>query len=191
MRNSALYCSIPSLAPSVLVHLRGDLAATMRLQGPSCVCSFQKECAERKADPWKYYSYWDWNLDWENVTRAPVWDAELVFGGNGNKSDSPGFRGFCVTDGAFSRLELPFVGPMHIPHCLTRSFPSAGNLTEYAQRIRPEAMQEVFNASTYDEFSSCLEEGPHLAIPYTIHGDFSVPTAPQGTSSSDHFYRRY
>lgn len=150
---------------------------------------FQIGCAERNADPWKHDRYWNWNLDWENVTRAPVWDAELGFGGNGNKSDSPGFRGFCVTDGAFSRLKLPFIGPMHIPHCLSRSFPSAENLTRYAQRIRPEAMQEVLNASTYDEFSSRLEEGPHLAIPFTIHGDFSVPTAPQGISSSGHSYR--
>ncbi len=60
---------------------------------------FQIGCAERNADPWKHDRYWNWNLDWENVTRAPVWDAELGFGGNGNKSDSPGFRGFCVTDG--------------------------------------------------------------------------------------------
>ncbi|KAL9119187.1 MAG: hypothetical protein Q9187_004258 [Circinaria calcarea] len=126
-----------------------------------------------------HLTYWDWSLDWEDITLAPVWDAQFGFGGNGNTSDSFGFRGFCVTDGPFARLEAPFIGPMEVPHCLSRSFLSGENLTEYAQRIRPTALEKVLGASTYEEFNLALETGPHLSIPFSIHGDFSVPTAPQ------------
>ncbi len=126
------------------------------------------------------HRYWDWSLDWENITLAPVWDSEFGFGGNGNTSDNLGFRGFCVTDGPFARLELLFIGPMDLPHCLSRGFLDGANLTRYAQRIRPEALEELLRVPSYEEFSQALESGPHLSLPFSIHGDFSVPTAPQG-----------
>ena len=125
--------------------------------------------------------YWDWSLDWEDITLAPVWDSVLGFGGNGNSSDSrPGFRGFCVTDGPFANLELLFIGPMDVPHCLSRDFLRGENLTTYAQRIRPQALEELLRLPSYEAFNEAVETGPHLSLPFSIHGDFSVPTAPQG-----------
>ncbi|MCJ1431850.1 hypothetical protein MMC27_001205 [Xylographa pallens] len=38
----------------------------------------------------------------------------------------------------------------------------------------------MFRAATYEEFKQALEMGPHLALPFIINGDYSVPTAPQG-----------
>ncbi|MCJ1310855.1 hypothetical protein MMC25_004523 [Agyrium rufum] len=123
--------------------------------------------------------YWDWSLDWENITLAPVWDAATGFGGNGNASDTQSFRGFCVTDGPFARLELSFIGPMDVPHCLSRNFLKGENITSYAQAIRPMALDDLLRTLRYEDFSLALERGPHLSIPFSIHGDFSVPSAPQ------------
>ena len=69
---------------------------------------------------------------------------------------------------------------MEVPHCLSRGFLHGENLTEYAQRMRPTALEKLLGASSYEEFNHALENGPHLSIPFSIHGDFSTPTAPQG-----------
>lgn len=108
----------------------------------------------------------------------------MGFDDNDNMSDFISFRDFCVIDDAFSRLKLFFIDSMHISHCLSRDFSSAKNLIKYAQRIRFETMQEVFNASIYYEFSIRLKEESHLAIPYTIYDDFSISTTSQDMSSS-------
>ncbi|CAD6580422.1 MAG: hypothetical protein ASARMPREDX12_009559 [Alectoria sarmentosa] len=126
-----------------------------------------------------YLTYWDWSLDWENITLAPVFDNELGFGGNGNTSDKSGFRGSCVTDGPFARLEVLFAGPIKAPHCLTRNFANSENLTKHAQPIRPAALAEVLRAPRYEEFNTALESGPHLSMPLSINGDFSAVSAPQ------------
>ena len=111
---------------------------------------------------------------------APVWGHGSGFGGNGNATDTSGFRGFCVTDGPFARFEIPFIGTMVMPHCLSRDFLSGERLTEYSQRLRPSALEEVLQVSNYEKFNDVLETGPHLSLPHIIRGDFSVPTAPQG-----------
>ena len=72
---------------------------------------------------------------------------------------------------------------MKVPHCLTRNFAKDENLTEAAQRIRPAALADVLGAPNYAEFDMTLESGPHLSTPFSINGDFSVPSAPQGMSS--------
>lgn len=71
---------------------------------------------------------------------------------------------------------------MKVPHCLTRNFARDENLTEAAQRIRPAALADVLRAPNYEEFDMTLQSGPHLSIPFSINGDFSVHSAPQGMS---------
>lgn len=71
---------------------------------------------------------------------------------------------------------------MKVPHCLTRNFAGKENLTKAAQRIRPGALADVLKAPNYEEFDMTLESGPHLSIPFSINGDFSVHSAPQGMS---------
>lgn len=181
--DSTLHRIIFELASMVLAHLRMCLTGGMWLHRSSHVCSIKARTAYNRASLTFRYSYWDWSLDWEDVTLAPVWDSELGFGGNGNSSDVSGFRGFCVTDGPFARLQVLFIGRMEAPHCLSRSFLSGENLTVYAERIRPAALEKLLKASSYEEFNLALETGPHLSLPFSIHGDFSVPTTPQGMRS--------
>ncbi|KAI4163567.1 MAG: hypothetical protein LQ342_002839 [Letrouitia transgressa] len=123
--------------------------------------------------------YWDWTLDWDDLSSAPVWDDQFGFGGSGNTSANFGFRGYCVTDGPFANFQLLFIGPMEVPHCLSREFLSGEELTHWSSKIRPENIAELFERKRYKDFVLALEEGPHLTLPHFLHGDFSVPTAPQ------------
>lgn len=92
------------------------------------------ECGYTGAQP-----YWDWTRDVSSETdfvKAPVFDPELGFGGNGkyipsNTSDPfyvPGRDGGgCVTDGPFSGInDFVHLGPQnnitYTPRCLRRDF---------------------------------------------------------------------
>ena len=70
-----------------------------------------------------YLTYWDWTLDWENVTLSPVWDISTGFGGTWDVRDRPPvFKAYCVTEGPFANLEVPYFEDIHEPHCLLRRF---------------------------------------------------------------------
>ena len=125
-------------------------------------------------------SYWDWTLDWKNITEAPLWDTDLGFGGNGNKSDRVSFNGFCVTDGPFARLEVRYIEDVRYSHCLSRNFASGENLTRFGLAVSPTSVKEVLDVLDYSSFNLGVEHGPHLAIPKSVFGDFSISTAPAG-----------
>ena len=126
--------------------------------------------------------YWNWALDWEDLKNAPIWDATLGFGGDGNASEPSVADGNCVTDGPFGRLTALFVDSAPQPHCLSRSFQDVG------PNIRPEAVERVLQLPDYESFNLGLEEGPHRDIPYSIRGDFYIFTAPYGTFQSHQWY---
>ena len=126
--------------------------------------------------------YWDWSLDWKDVTHAPVWDTILGFGGDGNDKDLESVHGHCVTDGPFARLQVLFVEKFSYPHCLSRSFAKGENLTRFSAALEPTALDELLGTSDYATFNLGVEDGPHLSIPRSIHGDFSTFTAPAGSS---------
>lgn len=135
-------------------------------------------------------SYWDWALDWEDITKSPVLDYTNGFGGNGNTSiKEPFLDGFCLTEGPFSRLEMPYIGADYKPHCLSRGFPNREKLARLGQDLRPEALGKVLSLTDYESFNLGLENGPHLAVPKMIRGDFQYFTAPNGLCSSG--YKRY
>ena len=49
-------------------------------------------------------------LGWENITRSPIWDDTLGFGGNDNMSVGPiSCNAHCVTDGPFGGLEVLYL----------------------------------------------------------------------------------
>lgn len=126
--------------------------------------------------------YWDWTLDWENITIAPVWDTDTGFGGNGDSSSGESaFKGYCVTDGPFARLEVPYFEHIYRPHCLLRGFDV--HLSEYRSELKPEALERLLRSPDYDTLNLGLENGPHIAIPKSINGDFSLHTAPSGRTS--------
>ena len=138
--------------------------------------SLQRECGYEGQ-----LTYWDWTLDWENITTSPVWDLEYGFGGSGNTSMRPAvFDAYCVTDGPFAWLEVPYFEDIYRPHCLLRGFDET--LVDFRDALRPEALQELLMIEDYDSFNLGLENGPHIAIPKSIHGDFSLHTAPFGIS---------
>ena len=131
--------------------------------------------------------YWDWSLDWENVTQAPVWDTVLGFGGDGDKNDLESIHGHCVTDGPFARLQVLYVEKFPYPHCLSRGFAQGENLTEFSAALEPKALKELLSTPDYATFNLGVEDGPHLSIPRSIHGDFSTVTAPAGSLGCDEF----
>ena len=125
--------------------------------------------------------YWDWSLDWEDVTQAPVWDPILGFGGDGDEKDIESIHGHCVTDGPFARLKVLYVEKFPYPHCLSRGFARGENLTRFSAALEPTALDDLLGTPDYASFNLGVEDGPHLSIPRSIHGDFSTVTAPAGS----------
>lgn len=129
------------------------------------------------------HSYWNWILDWEDITQAPVWHEKDGFGTNGDPSVGEAIMGgHCVVDGPFARLEVPYIDKRPKPHCLSRGFESGGQLAKHGSWFRPEAMEKLQRGNDYNAFNLGLEDGPHIAIPRSIRGDFSMFTAPYGVS---------
>ena len=132
---------------------------------------------------WSIFRYWDWGLDWENVTTSPVWDDETGFGGNGNPAKGePIVHGHCVDRGPFSALEIPYIDSLFHPHCLSRGFEDDEKLRNLSKQINPEALDKILASRSYNDFNLGLEFGPHNAIPRSIRGDFALFTAPSGMS---------
>ena len=130
--------------------------------------------------------YWDWVLDWEDVTKAPVWDHEFGFGGNGNASiGEPILKGYCVDNGPFAMLGVPYFDTRIERHCLLRGFENGTALEDISQNLRPQVLENLMMVSDFEAFNLGLEHGPHDAIPHSIRGDFSLFTAPFGMKSCE------
>ncbi|KAJ4366488.1 hypothetical protein N0V83_008124 [Neocucurbitaria cava] len=126
--------------------------------------------------------YWDWQLDWQDITKAPIWDGEHGFGSTGvpDKSARAILSGYCVTDGPFKDIMIPYLDEKHYPHCLSRGFLQGEELKNQSMMISPDALESLLSLDDYESFNLGLEHGPHLAIPRSIRGDFSLLTAPSG-----------
>ncbi|KAI9621034.1 hypothetical protein H4Q26_013227 [Puccinia striiformis f. sp. tritici PST-130] len=67
---------------------------------------------------WDDFQYWDWSLDYQNITRSPIWssDPEIGFGSNGSffgpGSDPDDLDAGVVTDGAFAKFPIYHPGRM-------------------------------------------------------------------------------
>lgn len=130
------------------------------------------------------FRYWNWSLDWEDLTSAPVWDSETGFGGNGNFSaDASIVHGHCVTDGPFAGLQVLYTDATFRPHCLSRGFESSETLEQLALNITPTALEHLLDQSDYGVLNLGLEDGAHISVPRSVRGDFSLFTAPYGIYS--------
>ena len=128
-----------------------------------------------------HLAYWDWTLDWEDITKAPVWSSDLGFGGDGNRQHEQNLlNAHCVTDGPFANLNIPYIEDIYYPHCLSRGFETKYNLSIQGEFLRPEYIEKLLANDDYEEFNLGMEHGPHIAIPKSVNGDFSVHTAPFG-----------
>ena len=144
--------------------------------------SYEKMLQQR-CDYDAHLPYWDWTLDWENITISPIWDTETGFGGNGNVNlGSPVFDAHCVTEGPFALLDVPYFEDIYKPHCLLRGFDK--NLAKFRQDLHPDALDKLLLLDDYNTLNLGLENGPHVAIPKSINGDFSLHTAPFGNYTS-------
>ncbi|MCJ1441960.1 MAG: hypothetical protein MMC23_002452 [Stictis urceolatum] len=140
-------------------------------------------------------AYWDWSLDWEDLTLAPVWDSDS-FGGDGsevgrglvgengelvNGRDGGGVMGGgCVLEGAFKGVRAAWLGPLWRPHCLSRGFLRGEGVRRAGRRNSPEALERLMRAGGYEEFLGALERGAHASVPKVVGGDFGLFTAPYG-----------
>ncbi|PLB44172.1 Di-copper centre-containing protein, partial [Aspergillus steynii IBT 23096] len=123
--------------------------------------------------------YWDWSLDYRNLTGSPVWNIDDGFGPSGSSSPSVGTGG-CVDQGPFANWAPAYYDGVYHPHCLSRGFLDAatvarvGNLT-----VRPDALKRVIRKKQeYFDFLMAVETMSHLTIPYVVQGDFVKVTAP-------------
>ncbi|GKT58439.1 tyrosinase-like protein [Colletotrichum tofieldiae] len=129
----------------------------------------RKSCGYKGALP-----FWDWSLDWDDITNSPIFDGKLGFGGDGDPKAPEHQSAHCVTDLPFKNLRPQWYGSTYDPHCLARSF----NEDWSAHYMNPEALEKVMAATSYEYFFLALEMGPHDIIPLGIGGDFTSFTAP-------------
>ena len=131
------------------------------------------------------YSYWDWQLDWQDITKSPIWDTVDGFGSNSKSTTKdmshldPNFKGSCVDDGLLAGLEILHIGPDYKPHCLSRNLKSESAHVP-SKSLKPASLAKVLQAKDYESFNIKLEDSAHLAIPLRIQGDFLYLTAPSG-----------
>ncbi|KAK6850538.1 monooxygenase [Apiospora arundinis] len=128
-------------------------------------------------------AYWDWTLDTADVSKAPVWDAVMAFGGNGNPAIDPMGRDTskkCLVDGPLKNFEVAYTMKGLNPHCLTRNWNSGieapGNML--ADAYTKEVIDGISALSNYKDFRYKLEGGPHGAIHSAVGGDMSPATSP-------------
>lgn len=95
------------------------------------------------------------------------------------------FNGYCVTDGPFAMLEIPYLEDIHLPHCLLRGFENSSSLASLGEALSPATLEALLASADYETFNLGLENGPHIAIPRSINGDFSLHTAPFGKNPRD------
>ena len=137
---------------------------------------------QRQCDFQGHLAYWDWSLDWEDISKSPVFDPSHGFGGDGNATgETTVGHGRCVIDGPFNGLVVPVFGSKDDPHCLSRGFlQGEAYNTEVGSKVKPSAIDSILDAHNYQDFNLGLEDGPHLGIPFGVRGDFLQFTAPYG-----------
>jgi len=135
--------------------------------------ALQKECEYAG-----HLAYWNWELDWEDISKSPVWDSEDGFGGDGTGDEFHGI-GRCVTDGPFANMPISYIDIHEIEHCLLRNFRLDTSKEErVTSKLHPDRLQEIFGHQDFESFTHLLENGVHLAIPTFVRGDFLSFTAP-------------
>jgi len=124
--------------------------------------------------------YWNWSLDWEDITHSPIWDTEIGFGGDGNATGAITVgKGRCVIDGPFAGFHAEFFNNVWHPHCLSRGFLKEPLMTKYSgSKVRPEEIEKLLQEPDYASFLNNLWRGVHFAVPEGIRGDFGQHTGP-------------
>ncbi|KAI1191738.1 hypothetical protein F5B17DRAFT_451326 [Nemania serpens] len=119
--------------------------------------------------------YWDWSMDWQNLTLSSIWNNTDGFG-SPETGESNGISG------PFSGVRVRYRDNGTIfPHRLTRSFVNydSGEVGSMSgEFIKPENMGRLARAENYDAFRYIIEGTLHNVIHLEIVGDLDELTAP-------------
>jgi tyrosinase len=152
--------------------------------------ALRDECGYKGGQP-----YWDWTLNWDDLTKSPVFDGSAYSMGSNGKSIphgpvndtalgstrllNPGTGGGCVESGPFANLTInlgPFAllpeGPNHglgyNPRCLHRDFSA-----EWNNNTKPTDIVDVIRGFTdvvsFDKQFEALK-GPHAGGHFGVGG---------------------
>lgn len=129
-----------------------------------------------------YTRYWDWSLDWEDFSRAPIWGHDN-FGNDGNlDAETSVGNGHCVIDGPFAGLTAMFYDNDYYPHCLSRGFKSGAEMKDLGNLVRPGVVEDIMREGNFEAFAQRIEHNAHRFVSGSIRGEFSKFTGPYGMS---------
>ncbi|KAF4638022.1 hypothetical protein G7Y89_g45 [Cudoniella acicularis] len=122
--------------------------------------------------------YWDWSLDWQDFTKAPVW-GEDAFGSDGQLDGEPSVGdGHCVIDGPFAGLQAMFYDDEYYPHCFSRGFQSGSIKETLGKLVQPEVIARIMEEERFESFALQLEHNAHHFMSESVRGEFSKFTGP-------------
>ncbi|KAM0316953.1 hypothetical protein ACHAO8_002756 [Botrytis cinerea] len=122
--------------------------------------------------------YWDWSLDWEDFSRAPIWGHDN-FGSDGNlDAEISVGNGHCVIDGPFAGLTAMFYDNDYYPHCLSRGFKSGAEMKDLGNLVRPGVVEDIMREGNFEAFAQRIEHNAHRFVSGSIRGEFSKFTGP-------------
>ncbi|KAM0135572.1 hypothetical protein ACHAO1_005121 [Botrytis cinerea] len=122
--------------------------------------------------------YWDWSLDWEDFSRAPIWGHDN-FGSDGNlDAETSVGDGHCVIDGPFAGLTAMFYDNDYYPHCLSRGFKSGAEMKDLGNLVRPGVVEDIMREGNFEAFAQRIEHNAHRFVSGSIRGEFSKFTGP-------------
>ncbi|KAL9106901.1 MAG: hypothetical protein Q9227_008149 [Pyrenula ochraceoflavens] len=116
-----------------------------------------------------WHRYFDWTLDRQNLSQAPIWDPILGFGGDGNLTgDRTVNLARCVIDGPFAGLQVLYYGDEVNPHCLSRGFRQGQDMKIfYSDPLQPDALRKLMSIEDYETFNLELEHDPVFFLHHT------------------------
>lgn len=131
------------------------------------------------------YRYWDWSLDWKDLSRSPVFHNASGFGGDSHPnsiiSEEPIVGGDrCLDNGPWAGLVVHWWTQNAPPHCLSRGFKDVTPINDMGHYLSGDVIKELLQQPDYESFFLMMEHGVHNAVQIAIGGDIMFNTAPYG-----------
>ncbi|KAE9372643.1 Di-copper centre-containing protein [Stipitochalara longipes BDJ] len=127
--------------------------------------------------------YWDWSLDWKDLSKSPVFDISPGFGGDSHSNSEPsevaivgGDR--CVNEGPFTNITVHWWTQQGDPHCLSRGFRDIQPISHMGYVFKPESIERLLQQPDYKQFFLAMEHSVHDGLQVAIGGDIMFNTAP-------------
>lgn len=129
--------------------------------------------------------YWDWSLDWKNLSQSPVFQSAPGFGGNSQPTSLASKDALvggdrCVEDGPWAGMMVHWWSQKAAPHCLSRGFQDVTPMDDMGHHLSSEILTLLHQQPDYESFFLMMEHGVHNAVQIAIGGDIMFNTAPYG-----------